>query len=362
MTNNNDFEIGDVSFDGPKGTYEKIPKFRFSDDTNKLFVRLMGPINSKLREKNGWVQRMCTHWGYRINYVDRNGNAGERFMPFECVEQSKYVPGPNGAKGTFQVTQTCPQCDKVNAEREMADTLRARLKTQGKSAEEIERACAPSEKYCKDHKVTRKFLMIAKSGGVWGYLEVNLGTYKAIEKLAKETKNLFSRTAPIVELTRVKGPTASQNTFFATLVQEDVEIGGRTYKEVKTDTLTESDIQQLKKLDLGSQGTRYTREQVQAIVTSLGNPEVFEAIRAAGQPVTTETFDPEQSPTPAEVLRASATKSVQTTAAESESVMDELTRLRNQIALMSSAPPSQTASSTEVLNGPDKFLSKYGQK
>jgi hypothetical protein len=229
--------------------------------------RVLPPVHS-LADDGKWAIYFGTHFGYR-GTAD-NGDPRGRMKTFRCIEEMDFR--------TRMIRQDCPACDAIKAEEEALKEAVFKLKSEGKSEDEIDTETHALRTWLKDHNCDRKWhLNVMREDGTFGVLKLNHKTQK---------KQLDGKIAELLEKEGIDALDLDQGVWFnfkrtgkkleATdvieVVHEDmeVEIKGKKVrtKVIKPAPLTEE--QQTKALkdcvDLSKIGTTLTYEQLKMVV------------------------------------------------------------------------------------------------
>lgn len=361
-------QVGKANYNANRG--EKLTFFRLGmkDNQRELTLRIAPPIKD-LAEKGMYATYVKQHFGYSMT-----GRGDKRFpVTFNCIERKDKMKN---------VVQNCPECDEINLRKADIEAKTAKLKADGLSEEAIDAQLRVAKAWLKEHNCDKKWNLLAKNeSGTWGYLALS---HKAFEDFSRELKELaaigFADPLGVEEGVWFRF-TRSGTTF------NDVKDScsavkipkGKGQIEIKTDTLTEKDFQQLESLpSLTTLGRRITYEQIARLVQSGGDETVVKSVFEAAQPrqetssvrttgpVQTVKTEPETAPAPA-VSPAPAAQPVQAQAPVDLAAQIEL--LRAQLAAATAAPaakvnavqPTPSPSLVKKLDmTPDDFLSEYG--
>lgn len=265
-----------------------------------LVMRLAPPLGAA-QERGIWARFIKTHFGVKAKVTKKDGTTAEIPQTYLCVEKTDR---------NKNVIQECPECTEVTLRKDKLNREEARLKSEGKSDQDIAIALKYQKQWLKEHNLDMKWNIIAKdASGKWGYLKISNKCKKKLDEKIKElvTKGIdpldpekglwlvFKRTD--VDSWQDPGDLVEVHT------EEDAE--GNIKR--KYDTFTTSDDEQLDKIDpLATLGRTITVEQIRMLVENPSD-EVVKAI------FNTSQTRKEESPAPAPT-QAPATETVKTTA------------------------------------------------
>jgi hypothetical protein len=248
--------------------------------SNKLFslkgdageIYRLFPSMKSCAQDGQWAVYHAVHWGYA---VPNPKNPEQTFKkPFKCI-QRKNRDG--------LVVEECPQCKLIESKKAEFEKVKGNLLAKGRSEEQIKQLMGPANQWLKTYNVDGKWYMAVKSvGGEYGVLKIphkmKLALEKEIEAIKRKHKiDPFDiDTGCWIEFVRT-GDTASQMNFSAAIVQEDIEINGRTFQSPKSAPLSDDDldraIREIPDLRTGVV-TSLSKDQIQALVETGGEPEL----------------------------------------------------------------------------------------
>jgi hypothetical protein len=281
------------SFGKPKegGKFEIIT---VGEGESKVF-RFMAPMKS-MAPKGIWGRYIKQHYGYGVK-DKKNPDGKLRLRPFECIEEKEE---------SGLVTTSCPEDRNIEnqrqAEKDAIAVRTADLRAKGASKAELEAEEANVHKafavWFRDHNLDCKwFIPVKTEDGKFGLLKIPHKGKKAIDKVRTKMK---SQKKPIemldidtgfwVRVTRTG--TGLQTDYEAEVVVEMKTLpNGEEYPVTKLAPLSDADLEQaLASIpDLGSSQLvrRLTKDQIQMLVDSKGNPDVVETVLNMSQKVKT---------------------------------------------------------------------------
>ena len=298
------------SFGKPKegGQYKIIT---VGEDESKV-VRFFPPMKS-YAPKGLWARYVQQHYGYGVN--DKKNPGGKlRLRPFECVEEKEE---------SGLVTSSCPECrNSESQEQAEKDAIAVRSSdmarkgsTQAEIAAEVANIKTAFADYAKSHNLDRKwFIPVKTEDGTFGLLKIPHKGKKAIDKVRGKEKGK-KKSVDMLDLdvgfwVKVsRSGTGLKTEYDAEAVTETRHIEGVGDIEViKTAALSEADLEQaLASIpDLGSPilFRHLTKDQIQMIVDSKGNPDVVETVMNMSQKIKTADSSAvdegdDEAPTPA---------------------------------------------------------------
>lgn len=141
------------------------------------FIRILPPMFS-LADEGTWAVYRTTHWGYAgVSAKDPNRPV---VRPFLCIEDKDFRTGI--------VRQSCPECDLYNRKAEEDKQARAKLKTEGKTDDEMDTILESEKKWLQAHAPERKwYLNVKYKDGTFGDYKINHKTHKkGIDNKIKE--------------------------------------------------------------------------------------------------------------------------------------------------------------------------------
>lgn len=248
--------------------------------TGHNFYRLMPPYGKQLASGRIYV-RKAQHFGY---YGVGNGDSGKPVpRPFECIQEMDFK--------TKMIRCECAECtnrDNMIAKKEQ---LEAKLKTEGKSKEEIASETKNFTEWLKAHNIDVKYYAGAMNQKrEFGVLKI---PYKAKEKLDQLINELLEKEG--VDATDVeqgvwfdfKRSGEGFNTVYDVEVyRESKQVEGMGRVQVlKLEPLSveEQDKALAVLPELTETIRSLTAEQISAVVKSGGDPATVDAIMGIGQ-------------------------------------------------------------------------------
>lgn len=281
------------SFGKPKegGQYKIIT---LGEDESKVF-RFIPPMKS-MAPKGIWARYVRQHYGYGVK--DKKNTDGKlRLRPFECVEEKEE---------SGLVTCSCPECRNIDnqkqAEKDTVAVRSADLRAKGATKEQLEADEQNVHKafaeWHRNHNLDRKwFIPVKTEDGQFGLLKIAHAGKKAIDKVRAKEKAKKKSVDMLdidngfwVRVTRTGKKL--QTEYDAEVVTENRALpDGGEYAVIKAAPLSEADLEQaLASIpDLGSPSLirRLTKDQIQMLVDSKGNPDVVETVLNMSQKVKT---------------------------------------------------------------------------
>lgn len=230
------------------------------------------PSMKSCAQDGQWAVYHAVHWGYAVPNPKNPEQTYKK--PFKCI-QRKNRDG--------LVVEECPQCKLIESKKAEFEKVKGNLLAKGRSEEQIKQLMGPANQWLKTYNVDGKWYMAVKNvSGEYGVLKIphkmKLALEKEIEAIKRKHKiDPFDiDTGCWIEFVRT-GDTASQMNFNAAIVQEDIEINGRTFQSPKSAPLSDDDldraIREIPDLRTGVV-TSLTKDQIQALVETGGEPEL----------------------------------------------------------------------------------------
>lgn len=301
------------SFGKPKegGQYKMITLAEGESKNVRFFppMKSMGP-------KGVWARYIKQHYGYGIK-DKKNPDGKLRSRPFECIEEKEE---------SGLVTNSCPECRNVeNQEQAEKDAVALRtsdLMAKGADKKTIETEAANVSKafglYFKEHNLDCKwFIPVKTDDGQFGLLKIPHKGKKKIDNVRKAqlAKKKASDMLDIdngfwVKVTRTG--TGLQTEYDAEPVMETRTVDGIGEVNIlKTAPLSDADLEQalasIPDLASPTLARRLTKDQIQMLVDSRGNPDVVETVLNMSQKVKTADSLPDEEETPAAQLNPGLT-------------------------------------------------------
>lgn len=295
----------DPVFDGPSYFKLKTPDAKKGETMTELVVRLL-PSMKSYRDYGEWKFFYGQHYGY---YGTNPRNPDKpRPRPFGCIQKKN--------SKTKEITEHCPKCDQIAAQRKKYDEREAALLAQNpgvdpevnkkewrKIKEEDGKLKALAD-WLKKHNCDKKFWMnVMSKDGKFGVLQLSYKTTQDVlmpflKKLRDEEKmDAFDpANAPFLKFTRTgQNPSVVDA---VSLYQEkvEVEVGGKIKKldETVMSSLSDEEIERALKQcpDLKKEAVQFlSREKIQQLVDCSGEPAEVDAIW--GDPPAAKKADPE---------------------------------------------------------------------
>lgn len=239
-----------------------------------------GPPYKSLAASGKWNQYQATHFGYfGLNRADPSKTQAR---PFMCPQEK------DRRSGIIKVG--CRECDKITATKNLLESRTASLKAEGKTDADIKTLTEVMDGWLQAHNVSKKYNTIAKNEkGEWGVLPLPFKVKQALELKIQQLQDQDGLSALAqqdgVWFDIVRTGERFQTTYDVQIVMESVvDSNGRRAKIVKTDTLTQKDIDDIVANcpDLTTYGTRLTQEQISMLANSNGDPEEVDNVFSMG--------------------------------------------------------------------------------
>lgn len=267
-----------------KRTNSENVNWKLKEGSN--IYRILPPFGT-LASLGKWSNYEVIHWGYGVE-VD-----GEKKMrPFRCIQRKNFK--------TKVVEVECPQCSAADKMFREENSLREKYRSQGKSEEEVRSLLKSFSDWRSLFNTQRShYVNVLRPDGQLGKLRLS---NRAMAALRMEIKNLIDtgeETDPCgvdrgVWLDFFRQGMDTSSIFKVSAVYETVNVNGRNMKSLKPAPLTPELVERMKTeaFDLGTGYKDLTRDQIQILVDSDGDPETVTSI--FGAPVTSNTdFNPE---------------------------------------------------------------------
>jgi len=365
-----EFVVGKANYNGQ--AVEKTPYYRLGHKTEAertLIVRIAPPLGA-LAQDGIWARFVKQHFGYVLPFVTSKGE--KKYFPatFLCPENTDR----NG-----NITTPCPECEEIRRQNKKVEAKEAELKNLGKSDEEIAVAVQPLKAWLKEHNVDKKWNLVAKdTSGKWGFLTIS---YKAMKLLREQIKDLVDKGLDPLSgekgvWWRFKRTGTAWNEITDTPAPETEELPDGTIRR-KYDSLTSADIEQLSKLpSLSSLGRALTYDQIQSIVTSMGDEQVIRTVmnlpvitpRGTQQQAATQAVTPPAAAKPQAPASQPAPVAVDPEEAAMAELKAKLAAMEAKKAAAKSAPIAPSPSpvpSPELVSDMEvpmeEFLSRFGK-
>lgn len=345
-----------------------------------IVVRIAPPIGP-LAERGIWATYVKQHFGYSIQFTNRNGEVKKIPTTFRCLERQDR----NG-----NITQRCPECDEIARQKAKLEGKVQELKAKGMSDEDIASQTAFVRIWLKEHNLDKKWNLVAKDlSGRWGFLTISHACFKLlkgneqapglIDTLIGQGLDPLSPDKGLWFRFTRNGTAFNEIRDIPSVETESVTKDGETYERKKYDALTEKDIEALQRLpSLDTLGRELTFDQIKRVVESGGDEEILRDVMnmpkqapnggatqqvAAKAPAVAAPVDDE----PTEMAAALPTKP---SAPQAE--VSEIEKLKAQLAALQAAqapapapvapskPKEPSAAVKKELAGDmDSFLAKY---
>lgn len=317
-----------------------------------IVVRIAPPIGP-LAERGTWAMYVKQHFGYSIQFTNRNGEVKKIPTTFRCLERQDR----NG-----NITQRCPECDEIARQKARLEAKVKELEAKGMSSEDIASQTAFVRVWLKEHNLDKKWNMVAKDlSGRWGFLTISHACFKLlkgneqapglIETLIAQGLDPLSPDKGLWFRFTRNGTAFNEIRDLPSVETESVTKDGETYERKKYDALTEKDIEALQRLpSLDTLGRELTFDQIKRVVDSGGDEEILrdvmnmpkQAPNGAPAPQAAKASAPAAAPAvDDEPSEMAATMPTKPSAPQAE--LSEIEKLKAQLAALQAAQPSATA-------------------
>jgi len=254
----------------------KLETPKSNDESTVALYRILPPIHQQV-DTGKWSIYVAQHFGYRGR--DKKDETKLRNRPFKCVLDKNFKTG--------MVKQTCPACtkrDEVKAQQEAAEAMA--LKS-GLSPEKVKEMTGTFATWLKDHNVDFKIKMfVANEQGEVGELSISNKCNKQLMVRIKELRDMdidpFDVDQGVYFAFKRSGHDFNQivdTVEIATVMERDANgkpTGRQSYKFAPLSP--ETQMRALQTLpDLTELVTTISREKIQMIVDSDGDPDVVDA-------------------------------------------------------------------------------------
>lgn len=275
MSNNNEEQgFGEAGFDDnqKQSTWKKPWKL---EKNSSLVLRILPPFGSQQNNKDGWAVFYGQHFGYFG--VNKKNPDKPTARPFQCILKKNYDTG--------EVYQACPECDKIHDKELLLEAMVARLKTEGKTEEQIEEATIAQKLWLKTHNLDRKCYANAMNGaGEFNLFKFNYALKKKLKSLMKsiqdknEIHSLNLDSGCWFEFIRVDGFLVKDE---VVAVKDQVVFpNGQKGEVLKSGAISKADqsraVRECK--DLSGLVRELNYDQIKALVECSGDPAEVDAI------------------------------------------------------------------------------------
>lgn len=274
--------IGEPVFGDSKGKRSNFANANWRIDTEGSHVYRILPPFGYLAKAGKWSYYETLHWGYKLT----NG----KMRPFRCIQRKN--------PKTKMLEQKCPMCVKIEETKLNRENREKELQAQKKTPDEIKDILKPLDAWLRTYNTQRgHFLNVLRPDGQIGRLFIKIDCMKNLNMLfnnliTKDQINPVSAKQGVwVDFQRV-GLNRNDTKYPVEVVTEEVAIqGGRKAKLVKDAQLSDEVLKRMEKeaFDLPTFYTDLNYDQIQALVSSGGDPEVVDSV--FGAPRTTATPD-----------------------------------------------------------------------
>jgi hypothetical protein len=222
------------------------------------------------------------HFGYGV--PDNNNPDKIRARPFECIQKINFK--------TKMVEVVCPECQKIAEVLAEKEKLEESLKEAGHPPEYIKQATSPQMQWLKEHNLDNKWYSYAKNRNhEWNVFKfghkVKLAIDEVMKRLYKDDgiKALDPSSGVWLKFTK-NGLTGSKALTTVEVLREKTVLNGQKVEITADAPLTEVDINGIGSLlDVTTCVTKLNFEQINALVSSGGDPETAKRIFSLGQKV-----------------------------------------------------------------------------
>ena len=342
----------------------KIP-IRLKDGTT--VVRFIPPVDKFDPSNESWAEFHRQHFGYKTS--DRKIPGKTKMFTFKCVLKQDWR--------TKAIQQFCPECAKIEEQKELFADRSAVMRSQGKSDQDIEDQLSPLKKWIEAHNVDGKWhSMILTADGKLEVLAYTNKTKKAIEKAVAKEKEEVARTKGEafaadwnwmdpdggILLALVRSGKGIATEYDAEIVKENSQVAlanGQmvSISQTKTSPLTVSHRALIEReaINLKDIGRTITVDQISRLVASSGDPQEIDAIVDA--PQAREKSAPRNRPTPvADVVEPEPEDIPESNWSSTPTAPPFVAAPVTPVApVLWSAPPTPTVSVEPALIHPDKF-------
>lgn len=260
----NSIAIGTPQYGG-----KKKQNFRLVDGDN--IYRILPPLG-ELAATGTWAIYESVHWGYK-------GSKG--FRPFKDIQKKN--------RKTKMVLQACPECDKIAEKAAALEDTKRRLQAEGKSEEAIKEFVKPLTDWLYSHNLDKKWNVNALTpDGKIGKLAIPHKMFTqlqvVIEKLVKEGMNPVG-VENGVWFNFVRTGSGRQTTHNVLVVETVENVNGRPMRSYKPAPLTDEVIARLpnEAFDLKNTVATLSYDEILAIVSSGGDPDVVDSVFSNGE-------------------------------------------------------------------------------
>lgn len=257
-----------------------------------------GPPWKSLAASGKWNQYCAVHFGYQgVNRTDPSKTSARTFL---CPQEKD--------RRTKMIKVGCRECDRIAAQEALRDTRMAQLKAEGKSDDVIEKhpTVEPIVAWLKAHNLSKKYNTIAKNDkGEWGILPLGHKTKQQLEAKIAQLMNEDGLSALAAKdgvwFDIIRSGEKWNTTYDVQVVMETQMVDNKRVKLVKTDTMTQKDVEDIKANcpDLTTIGVRLSQEQISQLAASNGDPEDVDNIFNQGQVERSKSRSAAQARTPA---------------------------------------------------------------
>lgn len=329
--------------------------------------RILPPMKS-LAANGKWFQYSAVHFGYRG--IDKQDPEKTKMRTFRCIQDKDFKTG--------RIRVECPECTLKDKKAALLEARTTELKAAGMSAEDMEPVLAPLKTFLREHNTDRKILLaVISQSGEYGVLAIPNKTKKQLDGKIEQLVNNYG-IDPLDETQGVwfdfvrNGRDFHEIQDVVEVVTENIKVDGKFTMSFKSATLTDEQLAQALQVipDLTEVQRSLSRDQIQQLVDSDGDPEIVDAV--FDMSIRRER-SPEQSPNVrAESMSVKVTQTVPPESAELARVLAEKTALEARLKALetaatvnkspelsspSSAPAAATINAATMSN--EEFIRRY---
>lgn len=371
MSNQEEVNVDDL-FGTPSTSGSGPRPERFDIKSGSNVYRLIPPIKS-CRSTGEWRKYYGIHFGYYG--VSTKDLTKPRCRPFKCIEEKDME--------TKMVRRECPECTLVEDKRETLKKAEAEYKVQGKSDSDIKQLLETQQRWIGNHQANRKWhINVMNQQGQFGTLKISNRTMKSLKKLIETLENeeqvkAFDLNGGCwINIIRDGDGFSTPDTVEA--IKETVTIqNGIRAQVIKPAPLTNSQKLEAATVcaDLNTLVSEISDQQIRLLTKCSGDPSEVDAIfnmTSRNNPVAQQPTSVRSAPTtPA---TPSVTTAPATNAASQMSSLDEIERLKAQLAQMTAQKeaekPTTAPSPVTTQNSPvdvanmstEDFLNQFAKK
>lgn len=271
----------EANYEGTKTGKSQFKPYHTIKEVGENIFRIAPPCRNLVTLSNpDYAVYNKIHFGYGV--PDDLNPDKMRHRPFYCIHKVNYK--------TKMVEVQCPECGKIESVKKEMEQLRADLTNKGHAEDYIKQALSPQVQWLSDHNLDNKWYGYAKNlAGEWNIIKIGHKAKLALDDRMKRTfkedgiKALDPASGVWFKFTKngLRGPNALTT---VEVLKEKVDMGnGQKGEMIKTAPLVESDVTSIAALgDVTNVVARLNYDQINALVSSAGNPDVSRQIFAQG--------------------------------------------------------------------------------